>query len=454
MKHLLLIFFAFIALGVTAQDIPNSANRDIVFTSVTVIPMDKETTLPNQIVVVRNGRIAAIGDARKTKYNKDALVIDARGKYLMPGLAEMHAHVPPVNNIEPMKDLCLLFAVNGITTIRGMLGHPKHLELRSKIQSGEILGPRFYTSGPSLNGNSVKSPQQAADSVRSQKNAGYDFMKLHPGLSKENYAAIVNTAKEVSFPFAGHVSYDVGVWRAIEGGYSTIEHLDGFVESLVPGIENISEQENGIFGMLSADKADTGRIPRLMTALRDKNVWVVPTQSLAERWFSPNIEPDAFRNDPEMIYMPANTVNAWVNSKKNIMKDPNYDAAAVTRFVMLRRKLIAACQQFGVGLLLGSDAPQVLNVPGFSTHHELKYMVDAGLTPYQALRCGTANIGKFYNKPDLGIIANGAIADLVLLNGNPLTDINQTKNIHGVMLNGKWLSKEWIDLTLKQLQKS
>jgi hypothetical protein len=206
--------------------------------------------------------------------------------------------------------------------------------------------------------------------------------------------------------------------------------------------------------MLSADKADTGRIPRLMTALRDKNVWVVPTQSLAERWFSPNIEPDAFRNDPEMIYMPANTVNAWVNSKKNIMKDPNYDAAAVTRFVMLRRKLIAACQQFGVGLLLGSDAPQVLNVPGFSTHHELKYMVDAGLTPYQALRCGTANIGKFYNKPDLGIIANGAIADLVLLNGNPLTDINQTKNIHGVMLNGKWLSKEWIDLTLKQLQKS
>lgn len=454
MKHLLLIFLAFIALGVTAQDIPNSANRDIVFTSVTVIPMDKETTLPNQIVVVRNGRIAAIGDARKTKYSKDALVIDAKGKYLMPGLAEMHAHVPPVNNIDPMKELCLLFAANGITTIRGMLGHPKHLELRSKIQTGEILGPRFYTSGPSLNGNSVKSPQQAADSVRSQKNAGYDFMKLHPGLSKENYAAIVNAAKEVNFPFAGHVSYDVGVWRAIEGGYSTIEHLDGFVESLVPGIENISEQENGIFGMLSADKADTSRIPRLMTALRDKNVWVVPTQSLAERWFSPNIEPDAFRNDPEMIYMPANTVNAWVNSKKNLVKDPNYNAASVNRFVMLRRKLIAACHQFGVGLLLGSDAPQILNVPGFSTHHELKYMVDAGLTPYQALRSGTVNVGKFYNKPDLGIIANGAIADLVLLNGNPLTDINQTKNIHGVMLNGKWLSKEWIDLTLKQLQKS
>jgi imidazolonepropionase-like amidohydrolase len=453
MKYLLYIIFAFATLKISAQDIPNSASRDIVFTSVNVIPMDKETVLQNQTVVVRNGRIAAIGEARKTKYNSGALVIDAKGKYLMPGLAEMHAHVPPINNIEPMKEVCLLFAANGITTIRGMLGHPRHLELRSKLQSGEITGPRFYTSGPSLNGNSVKSPQQAADSVRSQKNAGYDFMKLHPGLSKENYAAIVSTAKEVNLPFAGHVSYDVGVWRAIEGGYATIEHLDGFVESLVPGIENISEQQNGIFGMLSADKADTSRIPQLMTALRDKKIWVVPTQSLAERWFAPGIEPDAFRKEPEMIYMPPNTMNAWVNSKKNIMNDPNYNAASVHRFVMLRRKLIAACNQYGVGLLLGSDAPQVFNVPGFSTHHELRYMVDAGLTPYQALRSGTVNVGKFYNKPDLGIIANGAIADLILLNGNPLTDINQTKNIHGVMLNGKWLSREWIDATLKTLEK-
>jgi imidazolonepropionase-like amidohydrolase len=119
-------------------------------------------------------------------------------------------------------------------------------------------------------------------------------MKLHPGLTKENFAAIVKTAKEVNMPFAGHVSYDVGVWRAIEGGYATIEHLDGFVESLVPGIENITEQQNGLFGMFSADKADTTRIAPLMTALRDKHIWVVPTQSLGERWFSPDTDADAF----------------------------------------------------------------------------------------------------------------------------------------------------------------
>lgn len=452
MKYLFFIL-AFAACSAAAQDIPNSASRDIVFVSVNVVPMNKETVLQNQTVVVRNGRIAAFGDAGKIKYNKGALVIDAKGKYLIPGLAEMHAHVPPIDNIEPMKEVLLLFAAKGVTTIRGMLGHPRHLELRSKINSGEILGPRFYTSGPSLNGNSVKSPKQAADSVQSQKNAGYDFMKLHPGLTKENFGALVTAAKILNMPFAGHVSYDVGVWFAIEAGYATIDHLDGFVESLVPGIENISEQENGLFGMFSADKADTSRIPKLMTALRDKNIWVVPTQALAERWFSADTEPDAFRNEPEMIYMSPNTVNAWVNSKKTLMKQPQYNAASVTRFVALRRKLIAACDQYGVGLLLGSDAPQVFDVPGFSIHHELKYMVDAGLSPYQALRSGTVNVGRFYNRPDMGIIAKDAIADLVLLSGNPLLDITQTKNIEGVMLNGKWLSKEWIAATLKSLEK-
>ena len=132
---------------------------------------------------------------------------------------------------------------NGVTTIRGMLGHPRHLELRSKIQSGEIIGPHFYTSGPSFNGNSVKTPEAGAEMVRNQKQAGYDFLKLHPGLTKENFAAIAKTAKEVNIPFAGHVSFDVGVWRAIEAGYASIDHLDGFVESLVPGIDTIKEQQ-------------------------------------------------------------------------------------------------------------------------------------------------------------------------------------------------------------------
>jgi len=446
MKQLLTLILALTSLITHAQ-------TEYVFRSVNVIPMDKETVLPDQTVVVKNGRITAIGTEKNTKFSKQAIIIDAKGKYLMPGLAEMHAHVPPIDDIEPMKEVLLLFASRGVTTIRGMLGHKRHLELRSKIQSGEITGPRFFTSGPSFNGQSVTSTARGEEMVREQKTAGYDFLKLHPGLTKETFAAIAKTAKEVNIPFAGHVSYDVGVWRAIEAGYATIEHLDGFIESLVPGIENISEQENGIFGLFSADKADTNRIQALMDALRKKNIWVVPTQSLAERWFAPYLDTEILKTEYEMKYMPANTINNWANAKNNLTKNPNYNAAGTQRFIELRRKLINACQRNNVGLLLGSDAPQVFDVPGFSVHHELRYMVISGLTPYQALCMGTINVGKFYNNPDMGVIRVNALADLILLEGNPLTDINQTQNIEGVMLNGKWLSKEWIDSTLKKLEK-
>lgn len=435
-----------------AQQSTKSNKGEIVFLSVNVIPMDRERVLQDRAVVIKDGKITAIGSPGKIKYNKTALVINGKGKYLIPGLAEMHAHVPPVDNLEPMKEVLLLFAANGVTTIRGMLGHPRHLELREKIQNGEILGPRFITSGPSFNGNSVKTPDAGAQLVREQKRAGYDFLKLHPGLTKENFSAVAQTAKEVGIPFAGHVSFDVGVWRAIDAGYATIDHLDGFVESLVPGIESTTEQQNGLFGMFIASKADTTRIPALVNALKAKNIWVVPTQALAERWMVP-AETDLFRNAPEMKYMAPGTINNWVNAKNNLMKNPAYKAEEINRFIALRRQLIYACQKNGVGLLLGADAPQVFNVPGFSLHHELKYMVDAGLTPYEALQSGTANVGRFLNNSNLGIIKTGAIADLVLLNENPLKDINGTKNIEGVLLNGRWLSKDWITQTLKSLEK-
>jgi hypothetical protein len=151
-----LIFLCWLTNLVLGQTSIDNSSREIVFQSVNVIPMDRERVVANQTVVVKNGLITAMGEVGKIKFGANALIIDGKGKYLMPGLAEMHAHVPPVDDIEPMKEVLQLFAVNGVTIIRGMLGHPRHLELRDKIQSGEILGPRFYTAGPSFNGNSVK----------------------------------------------------------------------------------------------------------------------------------------------------------------------------------------------------------------------------------------------------------------------------------------------------------
>ncbi|RAW00298.1 amidohydrolase family protein [Pseudochryseolinea flava] len=449
-KHILisLIFITLVSVAF-AQELVDSRKREIVITNVNVVPMDTEKIIENQMVIIKDGKVTAIGP--KLKYGKHALVINGKGKFLMPGLAELHAHVPPVDNIDPMKDVLFLFAANGITTIRGMLGHPRHLELRDKLQKGDIIGPRFFTTGPSFNGMSVTSPEAGAEMVRKQKLAGYDFLKLHPGLTRDKFDAIASTAKQEKIPFVGHVSFGVGIWRAIDAQYSSIDHLDGFVEGLVPNIKDMVDQQTGSFGMYVGDQADSTQIPKLMNALREKNIWVVPTQSLAERWFSPTYEAESIRADPDSRYMSPEVINQWIESKKNIQSNPSYEAAKVYRWVKLRRKLIRACVDYDVKLLLGSDAPQVFNVPGFSTHNELLYLTQAGLTPYQALKTGTINAGKYLRLDKSGFIAPGTIADLILINGNPLTDISQTRNIAGVFLNGQWLSREYIDKGLEAL---
>lgn len=441
-----------IVVAVTMQAQPQSSqNQEIVFRNVNVIPMDREVVLNNQNVVVKDGKIVALGDAGKIKFSKAAVVVDGTGKYLMPGLAEMHAHVPPIDDMEPMKPVLKLYLYNGITTIRGMLGHPRHIELREKINSGEVVGPHFYTTGPSFNGFSVKTPEAGAAMVREQKQLGYDFLKLHPGLTKDNFAAIAATAHEVGIPFAGHVSFGVGVWRAIEAGYSSIDHLDGFIESLVPGIDTMVEQQTGLFGIYVAHRADESRIPKLTKALKEKNIWVVPTQALAERWESPQAA-SVFLADPEMKYMDRKTLDAWEESKKNFMGNPSFSADNATHFIMLRRRLIKACQDAGVGLLLGSDAPQVFNVPGFSAHRELQYLVGCGLTPYQALRTGTANVGVYLNKPAQGVIKAGSDADVILLAANPLDNVSNTTRIEGVMIGTSWMPKVYLEAELKKLE--
>jgi len=194
----------------------------VVFTHVGVIPMDRERVLENQTVVVRGDRIAEVGPAATTLAPTAATRVDGHGKYLMPGLGEMHAHVP-VPQIEQQlggsseytERVLLLYLANGVTTIRGMLGHATHLALRERLRRGELLGPTLYTSGPSFNGNSAPDPETARRMVLEQKAAGYDFLKIHPGLSRETFDALARTADSVGIRFAGHVPAAVGLDRAL-----------------------------------------------------------------------------------------------------------------------------------------------------------------------------------------------------------------------------------------------
>ncbi len=407
------------------------------FLNVNVIAMTDDRVRPGQTVIIENGRITTIGPVDSTPLAKDITIIDGTDRYLLPGLAEMHAHVPDAASPE-LGRVLTLFAANGVTTIRGMLGQPSHLRLREELLRGEAFGPRLITSGPPFSGNSVRGAADAARKVRQQNEAGYDFLKIHPGLSSEEFAAVADAAKELGIPFAGHVPADVGVERALAAGIATIDHLDGYLAALMPSDSDASGGYGGFFDVLLADQLLEERISELAAQTAAAGTSNVPTESLFEHRVS-EVTVAELSNLPEMLYMPRATVQQWARSKQRQESERGFDPEVARRAIELRRMLIKALHEAGAGLLLGSDAPQVFNVPGFSLHHELQFLVNAGLTPFEALATGTTAAAEFLNT-NTGSIAVGRDADLVLLDFNPLQDISNTRRIHGVMLRGTWYS--------------
>jgi imidazolonepropionase-like amidohydrolase len=423
-----------------------------VFVNVNVVPMTTETVIKAQTVIVDEENIVTIGPVDDTPIPEDAIVVDGTDRYLMPGLSEMHAHIPRVTSANLARVLELNVA-NGITLVRGMLGRPTHLDLRQQIRSGEVLGPRLFTSGPSFNGNSVSSPKRASEMVEAQHGAGYDFLKIHPGLTRAEFDALATTAKRYGMQFAGHVSVAVGVPRALDAGMASIDHLDGYMQAMVRDDADLSRGTAGLFGVLLADRIDAQKIAEIAADTAVAGVWNVPTESLFEHWVSEDL-PEEMREWPEMKYMPLGAVVQWVNTKQDVMSDPAYDPAIVAQAIGIRRRLILALHEAGAGLLLGSDAPQIFNVPGFAVHRELAYLVASGLTPYEALVTGTVNPARFLGQERVfGTVAEGKEADLVLLDANPLNDIGNASRIHGVMLRGRWLDREELDGILTKFER-
>lgn len=422
------------------------AAADTAFLNVNVLTMRSPEVLTGQTVLVSDGRIARIGPVESVPIPDGAQVIDGTDRWLMPGLAELHAHVPPADSPD-LERVLALYVANGVTMVRGMLGQPSHLELRRALEAGDVLGPRLFTSGPSFSGQSVAGVEDAIGRVRAQSDAGYDFLKIHPGLSRAEFAAVARTAGELGMRFAGHVPVEVGLHAALEAGMASIDHLDGYLQALVPPHVDPSGGYGGFFGVLLAGEADAASIGPLAERTAAAGVWVVPTQTLFEH-ATAAVDPEAMAAWPEMRYMPAATVAQWVEAKRRIAGERGFDPALAARAIELRRRLILALHEAGAGLLLGSDSPQVFNVPGFSLHRELALLVAAGLTPHAALETGTANAAAFFGLADAGAVAPGFVADLVLLDDDPLADIGNTRRVHGVMLRGRWLSREDLDTLL------
>jgi len=445
MKKILNRTLALVIVGVLSI---GSAHADTtVFVNVNVVPMRTEDVLPQQTVVVVDGKIATIGHVDSVSVPKAAVIVDGTDRFLMPGLAEMHAHVTSTDPVQ-VDRLATLFIANGVTTIRGMLGRASHRALRDQFESGEVFGPRLITSGPSLNGRSVAGAADAARQVRAQMAAGYDFIKIHPGLSNDEFVALATTANEIGMKFAGHVPVAVGVRQALRSNMATIDHLDGYLAAMLPAGSDGSGGFGGFFDVMLADELDADMIPRIVAATKDAGTWNVPTEVLIEQLID-DTPVTELKARPETRYVSSATVTKWVASKEAQLGDRGFNPETAARAIELRRRLILELHRAGAGLLLGSDAPQTFNVPGFSTHRELHALVAAGLTPYEALRTGTAAVATFLGS-NSGIVAEGRDADLILLNANPLDDIANSQRIHGVMLRGLWHPGTELDARLER----
>ena len=434
----------------------------VVFEHVSVIPMDRERIMSDQTVVVRNGRIAQIGQSSRVVVPSGGTSIDGRGKFLIPALGDMHAHIPGGTfgtqrtgdaSDRSVARVLFLYVANGVGTIRNTLGHASHLELPGRAQRGEMLSPTIYTPGPPLTGLTAPTTDAAQEMVTEQKAAGYDFVKVFTGVSLDVFDASAATADMLGIRLAGHVPFPgaEGFHRALRAKLWTIDHLDGYLEALAP---SLPPQPDGFTSAGPAPQlmpyVDESLIPEVVAETKAAGTWVVPTLIVNDNIINLE-EPEAMAQRPEIQYAAPEQVAKWITYKRTTMD--RHSPEMRKEYVTFRRRLVKALHSADVGILSGSDSPQNWNIPGYSLHRELAAFVESGLTPYQALETSTRNIAVHFDTLDTrGTVEVGKRADLVLLEASPLRDIANTSAIAGVMVGGRWVSKREIDRRLAELR--
>jgi imidazolonepropionase-like amidohydrolase len=417
--------------------VPAAAPAAIV--DVTVVPMDRERLLEHQTVVLREGRVVALGPTRTTAVPAGALRVDGRGRYVMPGLVDMHAHFSAgdASLDTPAGRQLALYLANGFTTARGLSAPaailPAQLQLRDRVARGETLAPTMYVAGPSINGNSAKTPADGVRMVEEQKRAGYDVLKTHGGLSAETYDSVAATARRLGIPLVGHVTPEYGLSRAYAAGQQ-VEHLDGWIAAVVKDGTPVPP------GQLVLDPAvlaqvDARKLDSLVRETVRRNIWNGPTLALFETLASDET-PEQLAARPGLRYVSAAEVARWAPAKTQILGAPAEGRAA---FVALRRRIVRSLHDAGAKLLVGSDSPQLYMAPGDAALREIDAFVAAGLSPYAALEAATRNPAEWLGRADAGTVAVGKRADLLLLDANPLADPANVRKIAGLFVGGRWL---------------
>ena len=430
---------AALALSLCAETLLAQGGGSVVFVNANVLPMNTDTLLTRQTVVIRDGIIRQVGASNRVRIPTGATRIDASGKYIMPGLADMHVHMAGPRAIQ--EELLKMYVVTGVTTILNLRGGPDQLLLRADIREGRTFGPDMYTVGRYVNTPFFATPDSVEQEVVAQKQAGYDFIKMHGELSHEAYARLNAVGKREGIRIIGHAPRTLGSDAVFAQRQYALVHAEEFLYDTTG----------------SSRDADLPNFERRIPVLTRK-------MAAAGTWLMPNLT--AYRNiglmaqdlprtlaRPEMQYLPAAVRAGWEPATNPYTRrfGPEKAPGILARHALLQ-KLTKAFDSAEVKLLVGTDGLNVGTVPGFSVHDELAELVEAGVSTYHALRAATANASAFLgSSPCIGQVRTGCVADLLLLDANPLSAIGNTRRIAGVMLRGRWLPRQELDRLLASL---
>lgn len=396
-------------------------NECLVIKDVNLIAMTEEKVEENISVYIKQGIIEAIGSFESLNLPKDTKIINAKGKYLLPGFSDMHVHLM----FEEPQDEMNLYLANGITRVRNMFGLPWHREIQQRMSEDKLFGPDIFTTGPLLDGPGafwpesviLENKEQAIKAVKEVKQKGFMAVKVYDRLSSEVFDQIMETAKEVDLPVMGHIPWEVGIENSYNAGLFSNEHFTGY---------NFEEDI----------------LPKQIDLTLEKNIWNCPTLVVLKNYEHLNALKEQ-ETIEEFRYIPADIITWWKS------------AEPFSFGFKEKKELLNSLYHRGGNIVSGTDTGNPFVIPGFSLHEEFQLMNEAGLTAYEVLLTTTVNAAEMMGEEAFrGTVEEGKIADLVLLANNPLEDIRHSRGIDGVVNKGVWLSKEKLDGFLKDIEET
>ncbi|HEY1421877.1 MAG TPA: amidohydrolase family protein [Candidatus Acidoferrum sp.] len=449
----------------------------LAITHVTVIDMTGAPPRADQTVIIEKQRIAALGPSDSTEIPRGAQILDAHGKFLIPGLVDMHIHLTAAGEPDGSRKFILpLLLANGITGVRDMGGYLESIfPLRKEIAEGKRLGPQIITPGPYLDGNPpsfqpslvVTNAAEANNDVRQLVKREVDFIKVQSILSRDAYFAIAAAAQREHIVFVGHVPDRVTAAEAAEAGQHSIEHLTNVLRGCDNDEPKLMREQFYVAGKKESPAQSRARESRwlhrlleeyspekcaaLLAKFKEKDVWQTPTLVLLKNDAFPTLE-NRVTVDERAKYIPNNILATWKKSRAEQMKGISaQDSDLHSQLLQKSMLIVSEMQKAGVKILAGTDSPAPYVFPGSGLHDELQLLVESGLSPIEALQAATSRPAEFLHATkDSGSVELGKFADLLLLDANPLENIGSTREIHAVILRGKLLDRTALDQLLAE----